>query len=184
MTDPTDDRTAPDERAASDDPVAPDDHRAPDDPDGAATDGGSDPTDTGGSTPDDATEEFAPAADGAAVEPETDHRDVGEVSGLFSRDLLVKTVVGFAIALAFLYVLGMQAGWGEILATLAGVEPVWIVAGCLSTAVCLALWGKAWQVVLSVAGVDESYRRLVVTFYAATFANYVTPLGQAGGEPF
>ncbi|MEF8830590.1 MAG: flippase-like domain-containing protein, partial [Halobacteriales archaeon] len=45
-------------------------------------------------------------------------------------------------------------------------------------------WGKAWQVVLAVVGVETPYRRLVVTYYAATFANYVTPLGQAGGEPF
>ena len=33
-------------------------------------------------------------------------------------------------------------------------------------------------------GVAVPFRKLVGTYYAATFANYVTPMGQAGGEPF
>ena len=55
---------------------------------------------------------------------------------------------------------------------------------CLSTLLGLVAWGKAWQVVLAVIGIEVRFRRLVVTYFAATFANYVTPFGQAGGEPF
>jgi uncharacterized protein (TIRG00374 family) len=104
--------------------------------------------------------------------------------GLFTRELLVKTVAGFAVAAAVLFYLGYNVGWGEIIAQLAVADPWWVAVACLSTVTGLAAWGKAWQVVLRVAGVEESYRRLVVTYFAATFANYVTPLGQAGGEPF
>jgi uncharacterized protein (TIRG00374 family) len=98
--------------------------------------------------------------------------------------LLVKTAAGFAVAAALLYLLGLAAGWGRILDVLGGAQLRWLAVACLSTFLGLAAWGKAWQVVLRVAGVSASYRRLVVTYFAATFANYVTPLGQAGGEPF
>lgn len=106
------------------------------------------------------------------------------LGGLFTRELLVKTVAGFAVAAALLYLLGLAAGWGRILDVLGGARLRWLAVACLSTFLGLAAWGKAWQVVLRVAGVQASYRRLVVTYFAATFANYVTPLGQAGGEPF
>ena len=59
-----------------------------------------------------------------------------------------------------------------------------MAAACLSSLVCLAAWAKTWQIVIGSLGVSVTYRRLVVTFLAATFANYVTPMGQAGGEPF
>jgi uncharacterized protein (TIRG00374 family) len=83
-----------------------------------------------------------------------------------------------------LYLLGVVVGWKNIFRTLAGAQFRWLAIACVSTAICLAAWGKAWQVVLAVLGIDVPYRKLVVTYYAATFANYVTPLGQAGGEPF
>jgi hypothetical protein len=67
---------------------------------------------------------------------------------------------------------------------LADAELRWIAAACLSTLVCLVCWGKAWQVVLREVDIDVPFSQLVVTYFAATFANYVTPLGQAGGEPF
>jgi len=96
----------------------------------------------------------------------------------------IKTALGFLIAAVLLALVVAGIGVEEVATTFAGAELRWLVAGCLSTALCLALWGKAWQVVLGVAGVEASYRELVVTYFAATFANYVTPLGQAGGEPF
>jgi hypothetical protein len=103
---------------------------------------------------------------------------------LLDRSALVKTVAGFLVALVLLYLIATGIGVRRVADVLAGARLRWLAAGCLSTLVCLALWGKAWQVVLGVAGIDVPYRRLVVTYLAATFANYVTPLGQAGGEPF
>jgi uncharacterized protein (TIRG00374 family) len=100
------------------------------------------------------------------------------------RRTLTKTVVGFVVATILLYLLGFVAGWGEIVATLREARPRWLALACLSTLLGLIAWGKAWQVVLAVIGIEVRFRRLVVTYFAATFANYVTPFGQAGGEPF
>jgi uncharacterized protein (TIRG00374 family) len=107
-----------------------------------------------------------------------------EVFEFATRKTLAKTLVGFLVALVFLYLVAAGLGVREVASTLAGAELEWVVLGCVSTALCLAAWGKAWQIVLRVVGIEVPYRRLVVTYFAATFANYVTPLGQAGGEPF
>ena len=108
----------------------------------------------------------------------------GQYFEFATREALVKTGVGFLVALVFLYLVTVGLGVEEVSQALAGADLAWVALGCLSTALCLASWGKAWQVVLRVVGIEVPYRRLVVTYFAATFANYVTPLGQAGGEPF
>jgi uncharacterized protein (TIRG00374 family) len=95
-----------------------------------------------------------------------------------------KTAAGFAVALTVLGLFAVGIGVEDIRAELAGADLRWLVAGCLSTAVGLVAWARAWQVVLRVVGVAVPFRKLVGTYYAATFANYVTPMGQAGGEPF
>jgi hypothetical protein len=100
------------------------------------------------------------------------------------RETLLKTVVGFAIAVVVLYLVAEGLGTERVAGALADADLRWLAVACLSTLFCLALWGRAWQVVLRQVGIDVPYRRLVVTYLAATFANYVTPLGQAGGEPF
>ena len=100
------------------------------------------------------------------------------------RQMLVKIVLGFVVAGVLVYLLGVAVGWRSVTRTLAGAQPRWLALACLSSVLGLVAWGKAWQVVLSVVGIDVPYRRLVFTYFAATFANYVTPFGQAGGEPF
>jgi hypothetical protein len=100
------------------------------------------------------------------------------------REASIKIAAGFAVAIVLVYLLGAVVGWRETIAQLRGADARWFVAGCLSTAIGLGAWGKAWQVVLAEAGIVVRYRKIVVTYFAATFANYVTPLGQAGGEPF
>lgn len=107
-----------------------------------------------------------------------------EVVEFVDRTTAAKTLLGFGIASVLLYLFAAGVGLQEVLRALSEADPRWLAAGCLSTVLCLVLWGKSWHVVLQVAGIDVSYRRLVVTYFAATFANYVTPLGQAGGEPF
>jgi uncharacterized protein (TIRG00374 family) len=101
-----------------------------------------------------------------------------------SRETLIKTAAGFAVAGLFLYLIAVGLGVEQVMKTLADADLRWLALACLSTTIGLAAWGKAWQVVLRVAGITVPYHRLVVTYFAATFANYVTPLGQAGGEPF
>ncbi|WP_284010678.1 lysylphosphatidylglycerol synthase transmembrane domain-containing protein [Haloarcula pelagica] len=100
------------------------------------------------------------------------------------RRTVAQILLGFGVAAIVLYFLVDFVGTAEVQARLRGSEWGWLAVGCLSTALCLVAWGKAWQIVLAVAGIEERFSRLVVTYYAATFANYVTPLGQAGGEPF
>ena len=95
-----------------------------------------------------------------------------------------KLLIGFALAVVLVYLLGVAIGWEETLRRLRTAEVGWVAVACVSSLVCLAVWGKMWQVVLGAAGVSVTYKKVVVTFFAATFANYVTPMGQAGGEPF
>ncbi|WP_436929247.1 lysylphosphatidylglycerol synthase transmembrane domain-containing protein [Halosimplex halobium] len=100
------------------------------------------------------------------------------------RQTAIKIVGGFVIAFVALGLIAYGIGIEKIQRELSRADPAWLAAGCLSTAVGLVAWAKAWQVVLRVVGYRVPFRKLVVTYYAATFANYVTPLGQAGGEPF
>ena len=107
-----------------------------------------------------------------------------ESTDLIDRRSVAKMVVGFAVAAVFVYFLGRVVGWSEILGALSRADPRWVVVGCLATCGYLLAWTKTWQVVLDAGGIRVGYRRLVPTYLAATFANYTTPFGQAGGEPF
>lgn len=113
-------------------------------------------------------------------------RTVTDSGGLWPLDMRAsfKIALGFLLAVVLVYLLGAVIGWDATIERLRHAELEWVALACLSTVLCLAAWGKTWQVVLEAVGVSVPYRQLVVTFYAATFANYVTPMGQAGGEPF
>ena len=100
------------------------------------------------------------------------------------RRSMAKAVVGFTIAIVLLYFLGSAVGWDDILDALARADLRWVAIACLSTGGYLLAWTKTWQVVLDAGGISIPYRELVPTYLAATFANYTTPFGQAGGEPF
>ena len=100
------------------------------------------------------------------------------------RQTLAKIAIGFVVAGVLVYLLGYVVGWRSVGQALAGANGRWLVIACASTLVGLVAWSKAWQVVLGVVGIHVTFRRLIVTYFAATFANYVTPFGQAGGEPF
>jgi uncharacterized protein (TIRG00374 family) len=104
--------------------------------------------------------------------------------GNYDRGTALKGAAGFAIAGYGLYFLASSVGWGELRLALSGARLGWLAIACVSTLLGLAAWGKSWQVVLRQTGISVPYPKLVVTYFAATFANYVTPLGQAGGEPF
>lgn len=60
----------------------------------------------------------------------------------------------------------------DVIAVLLGLIPLWLVA-----------WGLCLHTVLRAMGTPISRVRSIVVFTAATFANQVTPFGQAGGEP-
>lgn len=102
----------------------------------------------------------------------------------FDRRTAVKSFVGFAVAAALLFAFGYVLGWDAILSTLSNADPVPLVLACGSSLVALSVWTKGWDVVLSSLSIEIQFRRLVPTYLAATFADYVTPFGKAGGGPF
>jgi uncharacterized protein (TIRG00374 family) len=110
--------------------------------------------------------------------------DDGSGGRLLDRRAAAKFLVGFLLAAVLVYLLGAVVGWDETVRQLRAADLRWVAVGCLSTVLCLAAWTKTWQAVIGALGVTVTYRQLVTTFFAATFANYVTPMGQAGGEPF
>ena len=103
---------------------------------------------------------------------------------MVDRRTALKIALGFVVAVVLIYLLGAVVGWEATVARLRMADPWWVLAALGSTVLCLLAWGRTWQIVLSAVGVRVPYGKLVVTFFAATFANYVTPMGQAGGEPF
>jgi uncharacterized protein (TIRG00374 family) len=93
------------------------------------------------------------------------------------------TVVGFAGALLVLAILFSVVGVRRILDSLASANlAVLVVIGVVAVA-WLAAWALALRTVLAILGSEVSVRTAVSVFTAATFANNVTPFGQAGGEP-
>lgn len=100
------------------------------------------------------------------------------------RETGVKVLASFAAASVLLYFFGTVIGWGEILATLRGAKLEWLVVACLSSTLCLVIWAKSWDVIFGAVDVDIPLSALVPTYFAGTFADYVTPFGKAGGGPF
>lgn len=105
------------------------------------------------------------------------------MSAGFDRKTILKTTLGFLVAAVLLYFFGMVLGWERILRVLGQANVAWVAVACLSTALCLVIWAKGWDVILCVVGVDVSFTRLVPIYYAATFSDYITPFGKAGGGP-
>ncbi|MFC4551458.1 MULTISPECIES: lysylphosphatidylglycerol synthase transmembrane domain-containing protein [Halorussus] len=100
------------------------------------------------------------------------------------RRTTLKAIAGFAVAGLLLYFFGRVIGWSEILRTLGNADYRWLAVACASTVVSLVVWSKSWDVILSAVDVEVPFRKIVVTYFAATFADYATPFGKAGGGPF
>jgi uncharacterized protein (TIRG00374 family) len=93
------------------------------------------------------------------------------------------TAVGFLGALVVLGVLLYFVGVGQVVDALGRAEPELLVGVLLAAVTWLTAWGLALRTVLRVLGLVVSAPVAVLVFAAATFANNVTPFGQAGGEP-
>lgn len=105
------------------------------------------------------------------------------MSAVADHATALKSAAGFLVAAVLLYLFGWALGWERILDVLGRADLGWMVVACGSTALCLVLWTKGWDIVLSVVGVDIPLSHLVPTYFAATFGDYVTPFGKAGGGP-
>jgi hypothetical protein len=93
------------------------------------------------------------------------------------------TVVGFAGALVVLGLLVGLVGVGRVLDALARADQRVLVGVLAVAAMWLTAWGLSLWTVLGILGSVVPRRLAVTIFSAATFANNVTPFGQAGGEP-
>lgn len=92
--------------------------------------------------------------------------------------------VGFGTGIVVLLALYSVVGLDAVLAALGRADPVALAAvGTVALAWLLA-WSLALRTVLAVIAVQVSVPLSFMLFAGATFANNVTPFGQAGGEPF
>ncbi|MFT4946025.1 MAG: hypothetical protein ACI8TL_000255 [Natronomonas sp.] len=92
-------------------------------------------------------------------------------------------LVGFAGAGVILFALLWVVGIGDILAQLRRAEPSVVAVLFGLVPLWLIAWGLCLHTVLRALGTPTSRIRSIIVFVAATFANQVTPFGQAGGEP-
>ncbi|WP_115863490.1 flippase-like domain-containing protein [Halorussus litoreus] len=92
--------------------------------------------------------------------------------------------VGFATGIVVLLALYAFVGLDKVVAALSRADPVLIAAACVASVAWLFAWAMALRTVLGVIAVKVSVLRAFMLFAGATFANNVTPFGQAGGEPF
>ena len=99
------------------------------------------------------------------------------------RANLRATVVGFAATAAVFAVLFTLVGVDDLVATLRAAKTGAVALVVVATLAWLLAWAVSLYTVLGVLGVDLSYPSSFLLFSGATFANNVTPFGQAGGEP-
>lgn len=105
------------------------------------------------------------------------------MSVVADRRTVLKSVAGFALAGLLLYLFGRVLGWNELLAVVRSADPTWLAVAAVTSALGLVCWAAGWGLVLATVGAHVPFRSLVVTYYAASFVNYVTPLGQTSGVP-
>jgi len=94
-----------------------------------------------------------------------------------------KSALGFLGAVLVLGVLVVLVGVGRIAAVLVQADSGVLVGVLLVAVVWLSAWGLSLRTVLGVLDAPLSAPLAVLVFAGATFANNVTPFGQAGGEP-
>lgn len=94
------------------------------------------------------------------------------------------TGLGFVVALGVLLALFYVVGINETLATLSLADPTILVFVALTAIAWLGVWSLALRTVLSILGIPVSVSKSFLILASATFANNITPFGQAGGEPF
>ncbi|MFB6172284.1 MAG: YbhN family protein [Haloarculaceae archaeon] len=93
------------------------------------------------------------------------------------------TIVGFLGAAVVLSAIAYVVGVHRILATLLRADPPVLLLVLVAAATWLTAWGLALRTVLRVLGANVSVPQAALVFAGSTFANNVTPFGQAGGEP-
>lgn len=94
------------------------------------------------------------------------------------------TVAGFLGAAVVLGVLLLFVGVDQVVTTVLQARPEVFGLVLLVSMGWLLAWGLSLRTVLASLGIHISVSKSFLVYAAATFANNVTPFGQAGGEPF
>jgi len=102
---------------------------------------------------------------------------------MLEREEWRATAGGFALTLVVLGAIALVAGPRRIVTALSGARPAVVLAMVGVALVWQLSWGLALRTVLGILGNRISVPLSFFVFNAATFANNVTPFGQAGGEP-
>ncbi|WP_232686636.1 lysylphosphatidylglycerol synthase transmembrane domain-containing protein [Halobacterium zhouii] len=93
-------------------------------------------------------------------------------------------VVGFVAAIAVTAGLVYVVGVNDVITALGRADPQRILLVAAAAIVWLTSWALSLRTVLGVLGQHLSVPRAIAVYASTTFANNVTPFGQAGGEPF
>ncbi|MDY6773902.1 MAG: lysylphosphatidylglycerol synthase transmembrane domain-containing protein, partial [Candidatus Nanohaloarchaea archaeon] len=96
---------------------------------------------------------------------------------------LIKSIAGFGAATAIILLFTWLVGWDQILEVASRASLPLVLLGLATTFGSILALGVAWWIVVGEA-VEYSLHGGLRVFFATMFANYVTPLGQFGGEPF
>lgn len=100
------------------------------------------------------------------------------------RKQILRIGIGFAIGLFLLFLFGQAISWDQVLVAIDLADPLWFVVALVVALSTYVAWAMVLGNVLKMADLEVPPGRIVPLFFTATFANYVTPLGQLGGEPF
>ncbi|WP_254537788.1 lysylphosphatidylglycerol synthase transmembrane domain-containing protein [Halomarina litorea] len=92
-------------------------------------------------------------------------------------------VVGFVGGCLAFGLVFWLVGVDSVLSALRDARPRYLLGVLLAATVWLCSWGLSLRVVLGSLGERRGVFESLVVFAGATFANNVTPFGQAGGEP-
>ncbi len=94
------------------------------------------------------------------------------------------SLFSFGMAIALLVFFMNSVGWGELLRVYRNTNPHILSFALLLSCSGFFLNTHVWKNILEFLKVHMPFRTLLRLFYMSLFANYVTPFGQAGGEPF
>lgn len=93
-----------------------------------------------------------------------------------------KLIASFALALLLLFLFIYGVGWEDITEVILKANVRWLAVSALMFSIAMLVWAFNWKIVFTESGHALRLRKLLSFFLVASFANNITPFGQAGGE--
>lgn len=92
--------------------------------------------------------------------------------------------IWYAVSTLVLFLLIYTTDFDKFTESLLRVDPLYMLLALLSGFSIFFIFGYIWYSFLNKLGMDVNFLRAYELFMAGNFINSITPLGQAGGEPF